>query len=103
MTAEQIKDAKLALNLASAIFGMIGTWLMSKRYAREFTSSILFAFIAPILYCLGQGKRVRDFFRSLIHGNSNLPESESEMAAGLAILFWAFLLQVGSAFLDRMG
>ncbi len=103
MTAAHIKDIKFLVNIASAIFGITGTWIMSRRYAKQFGRSVLFACIAPFLYVFGRGDRVRDFIDAKIAGNKDLPDSASEMALGLAVLFLAFLLQLGSALLDLLG
>lgn len=103
MTAAHIKEIKFCFNLASAIFGIIGTWFMSRRYAEQFGRSVLFAFIVPFLYFVGLGARVRQFIDAKVSGNEDIPDSASQMALGLALLFWAFLLQIGSAVLDLLG
>lgn len=103
MTAGHIKDIKSLLNMASAIFGITGTWMMSRRYAKQFGRSVLFACIAPFLFVIGRGDRVREFINAKILGNKDLPDSSSEMALGLAVLFLAFLLQLGSTIVDLLG
>lgn len=103
MSAAHIKEIKFLLNMASAIFGITGTWMMSRRYAKQFGRSILFACIAPLLFVFGRGERVREFINAKITGNKDLPDSASEMALGLALLFLAFVLQLGCAFVDLLG
>lgn len=100
MTPAHFKEFKFFLNAASAIFGITGSWLMSRRYAKQFGRSVLFALIAPILYLLGRGDRVRSFIEAKVTGNKDIPDFPSEMALGLALLFLAFLLQLLSAFVD---
>lgn len=103
MSGAHIKEIKFLLNMASAIFGITGTWMMSRRYAKQFGRSILFACIAPFLFVFGRGERVREFINAKITGNKDLPDSASEMALGLALLFLAFVLQLGCAFVDLLG
>jgi hypothetical protein len=103
LTAAHIKEIKFWLNMASSIFGITGSWLMSRRYAQQFGRSILFACIAPFLYAFGRGDRVRRFIEAKVSGNKDIPDSASEMALGLALLFLAFLLQLGSTVVDLLG
>lgn len=103
MTAPQIKEIKFLLNVASAIFGLMGSWLLSRRYAKPFWRSVLFACIAPFLYVFGQGARTGEFITSTVEANKDIPDSASEMALGLALLFLAFLLQLGSTVIDLLG
>ena len=102
MTAAHIKDIKFLLNMASAIFGITGAWMMSRRYAKQFGRSVLYACIAPFLFVFGRGERVREFINAKIAGNKDLPDSSSEMALGLALLFLAFVLQLGCALVDLL-
>lgn len=91
---------KFFLEVASAVFGLLGTWLMSRRYAKQFGRSVLFALIAPLLILLGQGTRVRDFFKDKATANQDLPESITDMVLGLNLLFWAFFLQLIVPFVE---
>ena len=94
---------KTAVNIASAIFGLLGTWLMSRRYAPEFVRSIFYSLIAPILIVTGNRERVRAFMKSKTEGNRDLPDSVDEMALGLNLLFWAFFLQLVGLVLEARG
>jgi hypothetical protein len=85
---------KFLANLGSVIFGILGTWLMSRRYARRFWRNLLYASIFPILYLLGQGKHVREFVKATINTNRDIDDSVIDMTIGLNFLFWAFFLQL---------
>lgn len=91
---------KFILNVASAVFGLIGTWLMSRRYAKQLGRSLLFALISPLLFLFGQGARVRRFVQGKVNASRDLPESVTDMALGLTLLFWAFFLQLVAFLLD---
>jgi hypothetical protein len=99
-STNEIKVLKPLLDVASALFGLLGTWLMSRRYARQFGRSVLFALISPLLLLLGQGARVRRFMAAKINANCDLPDSVTDMALGLNLLFWAFFLQLLAAIVD---
>ncbi len=103
MTAAHITFWTFGLNALSAIFGITGSWLMSQRYARQFRRNVLFACIAPFLYFFGRGDRVRKSIEATVKENWDFPDYPSAMALGLALLFLAFLLQIGSTFLDLLG
>ncbi len=94
---------KFLVDTASAIFGLTGTWLMSRRYAEQFFRGVVFAFIVPVLYVFGRGDRVRQFVEAKVMGNKDIPDSAGEMALGLSLLFLAFLLQLGGAVFDLRG
>lgn len=85
---------KSTANVASVVFGILGTWLMSRRYAREFWRNLLFAFLFPLLFLFGQGARVRDFVKTTINTNRDVDDSVIDMTIGLNLLFWAFFLQL---------
>ena len=91
---------KFCLEVVRAVFGLLGTWLMSRRYAKQFGRSVLFALISPPLLLLGQGARVRDFFKGNVTANRDLPESITDMVLGLNLLFWAFFLQLVVPFVE---
>jgi len=92
---------KTTLEVASAVFGLLGTWLMSRRYAKEFGRSLAYALITPILFLIGRGDRARSFMKEKIKGNRDLPDSAGEMALGLNLLFWAFFLQLVAPFVEH--
>lgn len=92
--------AKFLVNLASAIFGLLGTWLMSRRYANQLIRSLLYSLISPALYLFGKGARVRRFFKAKIDANRDMADSITEMVWGLTLLFWAFFLQLTALFMD---
>jgi len=81
------------LEFASAIFGILGTALMSRRFAPQIFRSMLYAASWPILLVLGQGRRARDFFIAKAKISWDVPDSPADMTLGLNLLFWAFFLQ----------
>jgi hypothetical protein len=92
--------SKFLVNMGSAVFGMLGTWMISRRYATEFLRSIFFALSWPILVVLGQGHRVRDYFRGKINANRDVTDSVVDMVVGVNLLFWAFFLQLAGIIID---
>jgi hypothetical protein len=85
---------KFLAKLGSVAFGVLGTWLMSRRYARRFWPNLFFAFLFPVLYLFGQGGHVRDFVKTTININRDIEDSVIDMTIGLNLLFWAFVLQL---------
>jgi hypothetical protein len=85
---------KFLADLGSVVFGMLGTWLMSRRYARDFWQNLLSAFLLPLMFLLGRGARFRDVVKKTINANSDIQDSVPDMAMGLYSLFWAFFLQL---------
>jgi hypothetical protein len=84
---------------ASAIFGILGTALMSRRCAPQIFRSMLYAASWPVLFILGQGRRARDFFIARARISWDVPDSPADMTLGLNLLLWAFFLQFISLFL----
>jgi hypothetical protein len=84
----------IALDLGSAVFGMLGTYYMAKRYANNFWSGMFFAVAALCMYARGKGKQVAAFYRSRDNANSDIKDIPSETALGLNLLFLAFFLQL---------
>ncbi len=82
------------LNFASAVLGILGTCLMSRRYAPQILRGMLYAGSWPFLCLVGQGRRARRFFEVRARINWDVPESAADMALGLNLLFWAFFLQL---------
>jgi len=85
---------KFLANLGSVVFGILGTWLMSRRYARSFMRNLLYTFLFPLLILARQGGRVRDFVKETINANRDIEDSVIDMTIGLNSLFWAFFLQL---------
>jgi len=79
---------------SSAIFGVLGTALMTRRCAPHILRSLVYAASSPILFVLGQGRRVRDFFVARAKINWDNPESPADMMLGMNLLFWAFFFQL---------
>src|SRR5208337_1506242 len=92
--------AKFLVNLASAVFGMLGTWMISRRYAPGFLRSIFFAVLSPIFVVLGKGCRVRDYARAKVNANRDVPDSVLDMVVGVNLLLWAFFLQLVGIVID---
>ncbi len=84
---------KLAIEAASAVFGMLGTWLMARRYADPLLRSLLYAVVWPVLIIAGKADRIRQFIQAKVNANRDVPDSIADMVIGLNLLFLAFLLQ----------
>jgi hypothetical protein len=84
---------------ASAIFGILGTALMSRRYCPQLGRGILYALTWPLLLVIGKGRRAREFFAARASVRWDIPDSPADMTLGLNLLFWAFFLQLVSLFL----
>ncbi len=95
-----VTGIKLIVELASVLFGMLGTWRMSRRYAQELWRSLLYAATWPFLSLFGQGKRVERFFEAKASVNRDVPDSVGDMVLGLNLLFWAFFLQMVALFFE---
>ena len=92
--------AGIVLEFVSAVFGILGTCLMSRRYAPQLLRSMLYAAVWPFLVAVGQGKRWRSFLAAKASVNWDVPDSAEDMALGLNLLFWAFFLQLLAIFVD---
>jgi hypothetical protein len=93
-------SARIYLELGSAIFGIFGTLLMTRRYTSGTPMALLIALMAPVLYLAGQGERVREFYTARTRANREVPVAASRMALGLNLLCWAFFLQLLLAFIS---
>lgn len=89
------------LGMASAVVGMLGTWLMSRRYAREFLRAVFYAVIWPFLFVFGLGGGIRDLLKNKVKTNSDIAESTVDMVLGMTLLFWAFFLQIAALVAER--
>lgn len=56
MTPQHPAIAKLIAEVVSAVLGMLGSWLLARRYAREPIRALFFAVIWPFLIPFG-GKK----------------------------------------------
>jgi len=90
---------KFLLNLGSVIFGLFGTWLMSRRYARKFWRSFLYSFIVPAAYFFIRA-RICDYIGTSAGINKDIEDSAIDMTIGVYLLFWAFLLQLIALLID---
>jgi hypothetical protein len=93
-------SAKLIAEMASASFGLAGSWLMARRYAREPIRALFFAMLWPVIFLAGGRNRVREFLREKIRLNDDVPDSPISMVLGLNCLFVAFLLQLVVVYLE---
>jgi len=84
---------------ASAVFGIWGTALMSRRFAPQIVRSMLFALTYPLMVLLLQGRRVRQYFISKAKLSEHREDSLADMTLGLNLLFWGFFLQLVSLIL----
>jgi hypothetical protein len=91
-----IAEAGHICEYASAIFGIFGTVLMSRRLIPKFWRGMLFAASYPVMVVLLQGSRVRQYFISRAKlGEDSLPD----MTLGINLLIWGFFLQLISLIL----
>lgn len=93
-------NAGTGLEFASAILGILGTCLMSRRYAPNLLRSMLYALAWPLLAVVGKGRLFRDFLAARASINWDVPDSAEDMALGLNLLFWAFFFQLLAIFVD---
>lgn len=88
-----VPTIRFFVNLVSAIFGLLGAWLMARRYARQPFMSIVIAFLWPPFFIFRCDGWLRSFVTSEFKANRDLEDSAVDMALGLSLVFWAFLLQ----------
>jgi hypothetical protein len=91
----------LGCEYASAVLGILGTALMSRRFAPQVLRSLVYAASWPILWVFGHGQRARRFFIAKAKINWDNPDSPADMTLGLNLLFWAFFVQLLSLFLKQ--
>jgi hypothetical protein len=84
----------IALDVFSAVLGMVGTYFMSRRYAKGFLSGLLFAVITFFLYVFFQGAKAREFYAREALSKKEIPDSPADVAFGLNLLFVGFLAQL---------
>jgi len=85
---------RLGAYILSAIFGIAGTWLMSRRYARNLLVTIVYALTWPIVVLAGKSKNFRDSYNAEIRANYDVQDQPIDSAFGFNLLFWAFVLQL---------
>ena len=89
----------LALEVASAVFGIVSAYLMTRRYASSFFMTLLFALLTPLLFLIGRGPQVREYYAERSQVARDVPTGEGQALLGYHLLFWAFLLQLAATFL----
>ena len=82
------------LEIASALLGIAGTFLMSRRYMGGLARSVFAAFVAPLVLMFN-----RSFLDNQMNANKDVPVSRVGMVLGLSLLTWAFAIQLLLAFL----
>jgi hypothetical protein len=92
--ASWLTDAGHVCEYASAIFGIFGTALMSRRFVPQIWRGMLFASMYPFLFLFFQGHRVRNYFISKAKLSEDLKDSLGDMTLGINLLFWGFFLQL---------
>jgi len=90
------------LDVASASLGMVGTYFMSRRYAKKFFSGVLFALIGTLLYFICLGSKVREFYANESHSEEKIPEAAADAALGLNLLFIGFLAQLAKIVISAL-
>jgi hypothetical protein len=87
---------------ASAILGILGTMLMSRRFAPQVVRSLVYAASWPFLWIVGRGQHARDFFIARARINWDNADSPADMTLGLNLLVWAFFIQLVSLILKQV-
>ena len=90
----QASPVSMVLEVASALLGISGTYLMSRRYTRSLVVFLFFTLVTPLMFIIGKGKEVHDYYHSRMLANKNVPIANSRMVVGLSLLAWAFFLQL---------
>lgn len=103
MTPAPHQTAKLIAEVISAAFGMIGSWLMARRYAREPFRALFFAVIWPIAFLIAGRQQLHEFLAEKIKLNEDVPDSPFGMVLGLSCLLIAFLVQIVVVYLEANG
>jgi hypothetical protein len=92
-------SAAVACEYGSAILGLIGTVLMSRRFVPHVTRGIIYAAAWPLMALFFQGERVRKYFIARAKLSMDKPETAADMTMGVNLLIWAFFLQLASLIL----
>gem|GEM_PF-6931595 len=109
MTFEEATNRSLVggvtfvLNFGSCVAGVLGTYFMSRRYAKTFLTFIFFAFADPLMRLLGRADQVDAFHALRMKGNRDVPDAVADMISGLNLLFWAFVAQMLSLLVSLFG
>lgn len=90
----QASPVSVVLEIGSALFGIYGTYLMSRRYTTSLAFFLVLALFAPIMFALGRGKVVHDYYENRTLANRDVPIATNRMALGLSLLCWAFFFQL---------
>jgi len=77
---------RLGAYILSAIFGIAGTWLMSRRYARNLLVTIVYALTWPIVVLAGKSKNFRDSYNAEIRANYDV-QDQPITAPSVSIFF----------------
>jgi hypothetical protein len=88
-----------ACEYASAVFGICGTFFMSRRIVPKFWRGMLFSLSYPLMVLFFQGHRVREYFVSRAALSSDVKDSLPDLTLGMNLLFWGFFLQLLSLLL----
>ena len=92
--AQQASLVSVVLEIGSALFGIYGTYLMSRRYTTSLVLFLALALFAPVMFALGKGKTVHDYYENRTLANRDVPIATNRMALGLSLLCWAFFFQL---------
>jgi hypothetical protein len=90
------------LDAASALLGMVGTYFMSRRYAKNFFSGLFFAVVSLVLYLFFHGAEAREFYAREALSKKGIPDSPADVAFGLNLLFVGFLTQLAKIIISSV-
>jgi len=85
------------LDIGSAVLGIWGTYLMSRRYTTSLLLFLVLALVTPVMFLLGRGQAVYDYYEKRTMANRDVPVAIGRMALGLGLLCWAFFFQLLNA------
>jgi len=95
-----VATLKFCANILSAALGIAGTWLMSRRYARNLLVSVVYALTWPVVLLFGGSKKFRDSYNAEIRANYDVQDQPIDSAFGFNLLFWAFVLQLVAVLIE---
>src|SRR5213594_3917732 len=101
-TPASISWVIFSLDVISSVLGLLASFLMCRRYTSNLVGGIICILAAPLMWIIGRGNKVSEFYESYAAANYDVPISLANMTLGLSLLFWAFVLQLASKLVSRL-